>query len=68
MVNNGQARVDLCVEVLCQHGCRKVSGYIEQLKTGEVFQEVAALSVDERKSVLVELESIMQAYDGDCQG
>ena len=68
MVNNGQARVDLCVELLCQQGCRKVSGYIDQLKTGEVFQEVAQLSADERKSVLVELESIMEAYGGDCRG
>lgn len=61
-----QIRVELCVEALCQEGCRKVTEYIGLLKTGEIFREVAMLSTTERQAVLEELESIMSAYTGPC--
>ena len=62
----GKTRVDSCVEALCQHGCRKVTEYIELLKSGEGFREVSMLSAAERRAVLAELESIMSVYTGPC--
>lgn len=59
------SNVERCVETLCHHGCDRVSAYIEELRAGRVFAEVADLSVAERKSVLDELEFIMAPYDGE---
>ena len=56
----------MCVEALCQRGCRKVTGYISLLKAGTVFEDVAMLTPAERRAVLEELESIMSAYDRPC--
>lgn len=61
-----QTRVDLCVEALCQDGCRQVTEYISLLKSGEVFRAVATLTTAERQAVLEELELIMSAYNGPC--
>ena len=66
LMSDGRTRVELCVEALCQDGCRTVNEYICLLKTGEVFQEVAMLSRTERQAVLDELESIMSVYTGPC--
>ena len=65
-MTDGQIRVELCVEALCQDGCRKVTEYIGLLKTGEAFREVAMLSTAERQAVLAELESIMSVYTDPC--
>lgn len=65
-MSNGQTRIELCVEALCQDGCRKVTEYIRLLKNGAVFTEVALLSTAERRAVLEELESIMSVYTGPC--
>ena len=65
-MTDGQTRVELCVEALCQDGCRKVTEYIGVLKAGGVFKGVDMLSTAEREAVLEELESIMSAYTGPC--
>jgi hypothetical protein len=56
--------VERCVESLCQHGCGRVTAYIELLSAGEVFAEVADLSVLERQQVLRELLAVMAPYEG----
>ena len=58
--------MELCVEALCQDGCRKVTEYIALLKSGTVFTDVAMLNTAERQAVLEELESIMSVYTGPC--
>lgn len=66
-VMSGQTeKVESCIEALCQRGCNQVSGYIRALEMGEEFPEVAHLSVQERRAVLLELIAIMDVYDGAC--
>jgi hypothetical protein len=60
-----KSKVELCVETLCHHGCESVSAYIEALRAGQVFVEVADLSAAERQRVLKELVSIMVPYEGE---
>ena len=57
------SNVEQCVESLCHHGCVRVSAYIALLKAGEVFAEVAHLSVLERQMVLDELVDTMAPYE-----
>jgi hypothetical protein len=61
-------KIDQCVESLCSQGCNRVTGYIAELRAGQEFPEVARLSREDRRRVLEELESIMAAYDGSCEG
>jgi len=58
------SKLEQCVETLCHHGCDAVSTYIEALRAGQVFVEVAGLTVAERRRVLDELVSIMTPYEG----
>jgi hypothetical protein len=60
-----KSKVELCVETLCRHGCESVSAYIEALRAGQVFVEVADLSAAEWQRVLEELVSIMAPYEGE---
>jgi len=62
------SKLERCVETLCHHGCESVSAYIDALRAGEVFAEVADLSVAERRMVLDELVSIMAPYEGKSSG
>ena len=62
------SKVELCVETLCRHGCESVSDYIEALRAGQVFAEVADLNAAERQWVLDELVSIMAPYEGEGNG
>ena len=62
------SKLERCVETLCQHGCDSVSAYIEALRAGQVFAEVADLNVAERQMVLDELVSIMAPYEGEGNG
>jgi hypothetical protein len=56
------ARIEHCIETLCDQGCGRVSEYIEALRAGRVFTEVAGLSKAERAVVLAELEAVMAPY------
>lgn len=58
------AAVEHCVDILCDQGCGRVSEYIEALRAGQVFTEVAGLSEEERQVVLAELEAVMAPYQG----
>ena len=63
----GQNRVNLCVERLCQEGCGKVTEYINLLQAGETLPVLSHLAPAEVKAVLEELVSIMAAYEGSCK-
>lgn len=65
MVGN---RVDQCVEIMCQKGCKTLWADIEALQNGVPLPEVALLSVSEREQVLSELKTIMAVYEstGTC--
>jgi|LGVC01.1.fsa_nt_gb hypothetical protein len=62
------SKLEECVEMLCHHGCDAVSSYIDALRAGQVFAEVAGLTVAERQRVLDELVSIMMPYEGKDKG
>lgn len=62
------SRIEHCVEALCHHGCETVADYIEVLRAGQVFAEVADLTVAERQRVFDELVSIMAPYEGKGKG
>lgn len=60
-------KVDHCVELLCDRGCRAVWGIIRSLEAGEELPETSSLSADERRAVLRELKSVMAVYGpGGC--
>jgi hypothetical protein len=58
--------VETCVDHLCEQGCSRVNGYIDALKNGEEFPEVAGMSAADRQAVLQQLIEIMAVYDGVC--
>lgn len=55
--------IELAVTQVCEQGCTYVRLLIQQLETGAVIAETAALSPAERQAVLAELKSIMAVYD-----
>ena len=61
-------RVDRCVEIMCQKGCRTLWADIEALQKGVALPEVDSLSAAERQQVLSELKTIMAVYEstGSC--
>lgn len=65
---NLDRKLEQCVETLCHHGCDAVITYIEALRAGQVFTEVAGLTATERRRVLDELVSIMTPYEGKDKG
>jgi hypothetical protein len=52
-----------CLDRICADGCQAVRACIRQLEKGETPVSTAALSVEERRLLLVELKSIMAVYD-----
>lgn len=55
--------VDEVIEVLCQEGCRAVRLYIEQLEKNSPLELLDGLSDQEKRAVLLELQSIMAVYN-----
>ncbi|MGD8782975.1 MAG: hypothetical protein PVF28_00470 [Thioalkalispiraceae bacterium] len=51
------------VEELCDHGCRQVTRYINQIESGKLPKTMAQLSDQDQAKVLRELKSIMSVYD-----
>ena len=60
-------KIEHCVELLCQKGCRLVWDDIAQLEQGAELPETEGLNSQERTEVLNELKSIMAVYEGSCQ-
>ena len=63
----GNTRVDQVVELLCSHGCRAVTLYIQRLEQGEEDTHWAHLDAGERRILLRELTAIMAVYGGKCR-
>ena len=61
------ARIDLCVETICNRGCRQVREVIASLERGEAVPGAEALSPEERARVLRELKNIMAVYGDSCR-
>lgn len=55
-------RVDHCVELLCNRGCKAVWADIQRLEAGKSLPETTALTDEERRVVLQELKSVMAVY------
>lgn len=56
------AKVEACVDRVCELGCSFVSRLIEELRAGRDHPVYAALDHEERQSLLRELVSIMDIY------
>ncbi len=61
-----QAKINRCVETLCQKGCSEVTRIIGMLERGEALPETTELDAAERAEVLRELKAIMAVYDRPC--
>jgi len=57
-----QNKVQHCVELLCQKGCKNVLETIRTLEHHQAVTETLNLSNDEVQIVLSELKSIMDIY------
>lgn len=60
------AKIDRCIELLCQNGCREVTRIIGVLERDEPLAETDGLDGAERGAVLQELKTIMAVYDRPC--
>jgi hypothetical protein len=61
-----QQRVEICVERLCQKGCRAVWSQIDALEAGKELPETRGLSHREVREVIRELKAVMAVYEGTC--
>ena len=59
-------KVEHCVEILCQQGCRTVWGTITSIENGDSLAETVGLDQGQVQDVLNELKSIMAVYEGSC--
>ncbi|MGB1108943.1 MAG: hypothetical protein ACPG4N_01225 [Gammaproteobacteria bacterium] len=66
-VSDSNSRIEICVEAICEKGCRAVGRIIQQLEAGETFMEVEDLNAMERYIVLRELQDVMAVYGGCCE-
>ena len=57
------AKVNRCIEALCEGGCRSVREVIVALESGAEVTCTAGLNGVERMAVLQELKSVMSVYD-----
>jgi hypothetical protein len=58
------AKVEACVDRICELGCDFVSQLIEELRAGREHALYADLDNEERQALLRELASIMAVYQG----
>lgn len=58
--------VEVCVECLCNQGCKAVWSYIATLERGDSIPETEGLGPREVRQVLDELKSVMAVYEGTC--
>lgn len=58
------ADFDSLIEDVCGQGCIQVNQTIIQLEEGQCPPQLQQLSLPERETVLKELKSVMDVYDG----
>ena len=55
-------QVEVCLEQICQQGCRQVNRIIQQLKQGTCLPETQHLTPFQNTLLLQELQNIMAVY------
>ena len=62
-------QIDICLEQICEQGCRSVNQTIQQLEQGKAAEIVRCLTASQRGILLNELKSIMAVYaeTGSCE-
>lgn len=55
-------QIDLCLEQICQEGCRSVNQVIEQLEQQQMTEATRQLNSAQQRIVLQELKKIMAVY------
>ncbi|MEK8021610.1 MAG: hypothetical protein VSS75_032440 [Candidatus Parabeggiatoa sp.] len=55
-------QIDLCLEQICQEGCRSVNQVIEQLEQQQMTEATRQLNSAQQRTVLQELKKIMAVY------
>jgi hypothetical protein len=68
MITNDK-QIDLCIEQICEQGCRYVNQVIEQLEKNKIMDRLNHLNFVQQKILLRELKSIMAVYadTGSCE-
>ncbi|KHD05117.1 hypothetical protein PN36_25140 [Candidatus Thiomargarita nelsonii] len=68
MITNDK-QIEICLEQICEQGCRAVNKIIQQLEQGKVIEVVWHLSALQRAILLDELKSVMAVYakTGSCE-
>jgi len=68
MITNDK-QIEICLEQICEQGCRSVNKIIQQLEQGKEVEVVWHLSALQRGILLNELKSIMAVYakTGSCE-
>ena len=61
MITNDK-QIDLCLEEICQQGCRSVNQVIEQLEQQKMSEATRQLNSAQQNRVLYELKKIMAVY------
>ncbi|RKZ50617.1 MAG: hypothetical protein DRR16_23505 [Candidatus Parabeggiatoa sp. nov. 3] len=61
MITNDKL-IDLCLEEICQQGCRSVNQVIEQLEQQQMTEATQHLNRTQQNQVLHELKKIMAVY------
>jgi hypothetical protein len=67
MITNDK-QIDLCLEQICEQGCRIVNQVIQQLEQGKNIDNIQYLSHVQQNRLLQELKNIMAIYakTGSC--
>lgn len=60
-------KIEQCVEIICNKGCREVRADISRLEQGVELPETEGMTQDERLRVIQELKSIMSVYGDSCR-
>jgi N-methylhydantoinase B/oxoprolinase/acetone carboxylase alpha subunit len=61
-MNTNDEHIDLCIEEICQQGCRSVNQIIERLEQDQPTTATQHLNETQQKQVLHELKNIMAVY------
>ncbi|NOR51447.1 MAG: hypothetical protein GQ470_02400 [Gammaproteobacteria bacterium] len=63
-----RARVNHCIDTICQLGCDGVRNTIAAIEKGESPEQVNSLNSEDKGRVLTELKEIMAVYDVEDAG
>ena len=64
-MTEARARVNHCIDNICQLGCDGVRNTIAAIEKGETPEQVSSLNGEDKRHVLTELKDIMAIYDAE---